>query len=312
MPCLSQAIVAVNGGVIINNGSVVDGYNSSLGIYGPGNEGLSANVQASGSITNYGQVTGSLIPNTTCTTTPIPSPVVTPLGVVLVNSNQTLELAAGNYSASSFTVNGTFHADGPVRIWVSGAATIGGTCIPTSGHPGDLWIILGGTGQFQLNAGAVAEAVVDAPLASAIISSSLQGGLVAANVTLNSGGGVHLDSQVACNGSGGTVLAAISHSSTTSKFIRGVKLDRPVIVAPNPCRGQAIVWYNLSQEATVQVVIYDIAGEQVYRRWIGQQQAGTWQQSLNLNGMANGVYVLRVLLDGQRCGSCDFKLAIIR
>jgi hypothetical protein len=62
----------------------------------------------------------------------------------------------------------------------------------------------------------------------------------------------------------------------------------------------------------VQVIIYDIAGEQVYRRWIGQQQAGVWQQSLNLSGMANGVYVLRVLLDGQRCSSCDFKLAVIR
>jgi hypothetical protein len=163
-----------------------------------------------------------------------------------------------------------------------------------------------------LNAGAVAETVVDAPLATAIISSSLQGGLVAASVSINSGGGVHLDSQVACNGSGGTVLAAIDHASTASKLIRGVKLDRPVIVAPNPCRGQAIVWYNLSQESTVQVIIYDIAGEQVYRRWIGQQQAGVWQQSLNLNGMANGVYVLRVLLDGQRCSSCDFKLAVIR
>ncbi len=310
MPCLAQALLAVNGSVLINNGATVDGYDSSLGAYGPGNQGLAAGVQASGGITNYGQVTGSLEPNTTSPSTPIPSPAVTPLGVVLVNSNQTLELAAGDYSASTFTVNGTLHADGQVRIWVSGAVTLGGTVAPTSGHPGDLWIILSGAGPFQLNAGAFAQAVVDAPRATASLSSGLQGGLVAANATLNSGGAVHLDRQVSC-GVSGNVVAALSRSSA-DKLIRGIRLDRPVVVAPNPCHGQATLWYSLPQTASVQIIIYDIAGGQVYCRRIGQQQAGVWQQALNLGNLANGIYVLRVTLDGRRCSSCDFKLALVR
>jgi hypothetical protein len=311
MPCLAQA-VAAGSIVVINNGAMVDGYDSSRGSYGTGNQGLAAGIQAGGTITNNGQVTGSLLPNTASTATPIPSPAVTPLGIVLVNSGQTLTLVAGEYSASSLTINGngTLLAQGQVRIWVSGAVTVSGTLKSASGMPNDFWIILSGSGPVQVNGGGLVLGVVDAPLANVLVGGTLEGGLVAANVTLNSGASVHFDRQVSC-GVSGSLVAALSRASA-GKLIRGAKLDRPVVVAPNPCRGQAILWYSLPQASTVQVIIYDIAGEQVYRRWIGQQQAGVWQQSLNLSGMANGVYVLRVLLDGQRCSSCDFKLAVIR
>jgi hypothetical protein len=311
LACLSQAL-GTGGNIQIGSGAVVDGYNSSQGAYGSGNQGLAANIQAGGTITNNGRVAGTLVANTSSGSTPIPSPALTPLGTILVNSNQTLALPAGEYGASSLTINsnGTLRAQGQVRIWVTGAVTINGTAQPANGQPNNLWIILTGSGPFQVNSGGLVLGVVDAPLATAMINGTLEGGLVAASATLNSGASIHFDTQTSCgNASGGVHPALAKQMGKNGDCGRSGK---SVIVAPNPCRGSATLWYTLAQEVQVQVMVYSIDGQRVYWRALGTQHAGRQAQNLDLNGLADGIYILKILQNGQASSNYSFKLAIVR
>ncbi len=202
--CLSQAIVAASGSVLLNSGALVDSYNSGNGAYGNGNGLGNGDVQASQDIQNNGgTIHGQQYPNTTSTYTPIPTPSanLTHLGNLTVNSGQTVSLQAGSYLAGDVNVNsnGILNAQGPVLVWYTGNLNLGGQVSAASGKPNDIWFIeLAQSGNVNFNGGSVTQAVIFAPNAQANLTGVLWGSLVAASANLNSGAHLAYDESLKC------------------------------------------------------------------------------------------------------------------
>jgi hypothetical protein len=202
--CLSRAIVAASGSVLLNSGALVDSYNSGNGPYGSGNILGNGDVQASQNITNNGgTIHGQQYPNTTSTYTPIPTPSANliNLGNLIVNSGQTVSLQAGSYLAGDVNVNsnGILNAQGPVLVWYTGNLNLGGQVSPSSGKPNDIWFIgLSRSGNVNFNGGSVTQAVIFAPNAQANLNGALWGSLVCASVNLNSGAHLAYDESLKC------------------------------------------------------------------------------------------------------------------
>ena len=70
-------------------------------------------------------------------------------------------------------------------------------------------------------------------------------------------------------------------------------------IHPNPITGgTATVEYTLNEPGRVAVSMYDVTGERVRELAVSEQQEkGTWQQSISLDGMAGGLYLLAVTTD---------------
>ena len=67
-------------------------------------------------------------------------------------------------------------------------------------------------------------------------------------------------------------------------------------VYPNPAKYSTTLNYNLTEEANVQVGMYNMAGQKVYDMNYGQQTAGDHQQQLDLAGMnlKSGIYIITI------------------
>ncbi|GEM_PF-2681664 len=70
-------------------------------------------------------------------------------------------------------------------------------------------------------------------------------------------------------------------------------------IHPNPItQGTATVEYTLDEPGRVAVSMYDVTGERVRELAVSEQrEKGTWQQSISLDGMAGGLYLLAVTTD---------------
>lgn len=179
--CRGKAVIANTGRSFHNaNSTVVGGVQAGMDI-----------IQNSGS-----KITGTTTPFTPAglATIPVPTP-VTNLGVILIDSGKTMTLPAGDYVASSVTLNGnsTLTATGRVRLWVtSGALVIGGAARPNSGVAADLQFYVNSPTDVHVNSGANVIADVYAPGSNAtLIDSTLSGCVIGASVTLNSNGVVN-------------------------------------------------------------------------------------------------------------------------
>ncbi|MCL2449986.1 MAG: hypothetical protein FWD17_13650 [Polyangiaceae bacterium] len=205
-PCLARAtaVIGDSGSVVLNAGSVLDSYRSSIGPYGGTNVGSEATVRAATTIVvNAGAVVrDTLMPNSPAGLPSIAPPAeATALGDVVVGGGQTRALAAGSYVASSLTLNtnGSLVASGgPVRLWVTGALTVGGH-LNASGAPADFELLVTSTSDINVNSGAVVHAIVYAPAAHVNLDAPLFGSVVGDEVAIfNSGSAVHYDESEAC------------------------------------------------------------------------------------------------------------------
>jgi hypothetical protein len=176
--CRGKAVIANSGRSFHNaNSTVVGGVQAGMDI-----------IQNSGS-----KITGTTTPFTPAglATIPVPTP-VTNLGTLLIGSGTTKTLAAGDYVASSVTLNGnsTLLATGKVRLWItSGALVIGGTAKATSGVAGDLQFYVNSSTDVHVNSGGNVVGDIYAPGSNTtLIDSTISGCVVGANVTLNSNG----------------------------------------------------------------------------------------------------------------------------
>lgn len=160
VPCtaLGRAVIANSGQVLLNSHTLVDSYQSNLGPYGGANIGDHGDIQAASNILqNSGAVIhGSTFANTPAGLQPISPPATAQnLGTFLLNGSQSATLAAGDYVASSFTLNSNSKliiAGGQVRIWVTGALILGGAA-NQGGIPGNLQFLVTSTQDVHVNSG---------------------------------------------------------------------------------------------------------------------------------------------------------------
>jgi alpha-tubulin suppressor-like RCC1 family protein len=205
-PCLARAtaVIADTGSVVLNAGSVVDSYQSSLGPYGGANVGSAATVRAASSITvNSGAVVrGMLMPNSPAGLQTMQPPAsAIPLGNVLVNSWQTRTLTAGSYVATGLTLNSNASlvaSGGPVLLWVTGMVVISGA-VNATGPAANFQLLVTSTSDINVNTGAVVHGVVYAPAAHVNLNAPIYGSVVGDLISIfNTGGAVHYDQNEAC------------------------------------------------------------------------------------------------------------------
>ena len=213
-PCTARATAATaNGGQLFSNGgSLIDSYQSSLGNYGGSNVSSHGNVVAgTGIVHNGGVIHGAQTPKSSgAPLQPIPPPAgAKNLGNVTVNGGQTTTLAAGDYVAATFTLNGTLNiSGGVVRIWVTGSLGLGGTA-NLNGIPQNLQFFYGGTNDVNVNGGGRGIfALIYAPDARINLGEAVFGSVTGSTISLNGGSAIHFDLSSAGATSTPTVPAA--------------------------------------------------------------------------------------------------------
>lgn len=87
-------------------------------------------------------------------------------------------------------------------------------------------------------------------------------------------------------------------TNTTSIFTALSRQDLALSLAPNPSTGSARLAYTLPARASVQVSLYDLMGRELRRLQEGTLPAGDQALTLDAAGLPDGVYLLRLSLDG--------------
>ena len=187
MPCQARekAVIANTSQSFHNAGSSVQG-----------------DVQAAQQIVhNGGTITGTQTPNTPANLPVVTVPTgATNLGDFTVNSGQTRNLAAGNYVARSFNLNGNSTltvSGGIVQIWVTGSLVIGGKA-NNGGVAENLEFFLTSTSGANVNGGAAVSALIYGPTTPVNVSAPVKGSVIGSGTTLNSGGQVTFDPSSTC------------------------------------------------------------------------------------------------------------------
>jgi hypothetical protein len=186
VPCAAKAKA-----VIANVGSSM--HNSASTVQG--------DVQAGTTIIKNGNavITGTLTPNTPAGLAVVPPPAgATNLGNFVVSG--TVTLAAGNYVASSFNMNGgsTLRVTGGVaQIWVLGGVNLTGTA-NAGGDPTNLELLLTGNQGVNVNGGTNFTGFIYSPNGSVLVGGVVNGSVVGSSTTLNSGGQVNFVSAAVC------------------------------------------------------------------------------------------------------------------
>ncbi len=187
IPCAAKAkaVIANTGQSFHNANSMVQG-----------------DVQAAQAIVhNGGTISGVQTPNTPAGLAVVPVPAgATNLGTFLLGSGQSRNLTAGNYVASSFTMNSNSTltvSGGIVQVWVTGALVIGGRA-NNNGVPENLEFLVTGTADAHVNSGATLFGFIYAPRAPVLIDSVVHGSITGSTTTINSGGQVIFDPGSSC------------------------------------------------------------------------------------------------------------------
>jgi hypothetical protein len=279
-PCQGRAVLANSGNAMLDSASRVDG-----------------DVQAGGSITLQPNSTlkGGLLAKDPGGRVPVAVPAdAVERGTILVGAGQTLTLPAGDYHASSLTVQlgGTLIAQGPVRLWVDGAIVLGGLVRPSSGQSNDLWILSGGSQDFHINSQAQVIAVIDVPLASALVDAPLLGCLTAKDATINSNGHVTQDSGLSCPG-----VAAAPTAMPVDQEAGAASVTKALAV-PNPIVGNGDNQVCVQLGADADQLVFSIYSASMVKlaQWQARGMRGTWicdPIPANLN-LPNGTYEVQV------------------
>jgi photosystem II stability/assembly factor-like uncharacterized protein len=73
------------------------------------------------------------------------------------------------------------------------------------------------------------------------------------------------------------------------------------IIYPNPSSGKFTVHYSLSKDSEVAMNVWDVTGRNVLNENFGQLSTGKNESELNLEGLPDGIYLVRVkTIDGER------------
>ena len=94
----------------------------------------------------------------------------------------------------------------------------------------------------------------------------------------------------------------VYQSTWSVEGIVGIKdVDESSITAiyPNPAKSTATVNYNLTQNSNVKITIHNMLGKELYSTGAITQSAGEYKTQLDLNGLSDGVYFLKLQTDNR-------------
>ena len=101
----------------------------------------------------------------------------------------------------------------------------------------------------------------------------------------------------------GTVFAANNlnmNDPVTTPSKLGLNSSRAVMkVGQNPFREETTLEYHIAENAHVSIVVYDISGKIVKVLENQDRSAGTYQAKWTANDATQGLYIARILVDGQ-------------
>jgi hypothetical protein len=214
VPCAawSYAAVANSGNAILNAGTLVDSYQSSLGSYGGSNVGSDAVVQAATTITNNGGVVHGILRQNTgsgFSVVPVaadaknlPLGSATPGSLNINTAADSITLAPGDYVAANINVNFpgaiAISSAGPVRIWVTGNLNLGGN-ENLKGVPRNLAFLVTSSGWVNVNSRGALYGMIYAPTSGVTVNSTVFGTVIGASLSiLNSNGAIHVDTSSVC------------------------------------------------------------------------------------------------------------------
>lgn len=98
----------------------------------------------------------------------------------------------------------------------------------------------------------------------------------------------------------------ISHTITSLPTVDPSEIG--MIASPNPSTGRFELTFNVSQRSDLMVEILNAAGQSVYSEE-RTRFAGIYSKTINIPGAANGVYILRVIHNGQQYNK---KLLVVK
>ena len=81
---------------------------------------------------------------------------------------------------------------------------------------------------------------------------------------------------------------------------------------PNPFNPTTVVSFTLPEAARVTVTLYDILGQQVQSKYLGQQVIGTHQWRIDGSTLGSGVYFYRVRAKGAQAYSATRRMLLLR
>ena len=81
---------------------------------------------------------------------------------------------------------------------------------------------------------------------------------------------------------------------------------------PNPFNPTTVVSFTLPEAARVTVTLYDILGQQVQSKYLGQQVKGTHQWRIDGSTLGSGVYFYRVRAKGAQAYSATRRMLLLR
>ncbi len=108
-----------------------------------------------------------------------------------------------------------------------------------------------------------------------------------------------------CGGTiAGTVFPANDLRSASTPSVSGGKLgigapEAIVKVGQNPFRSETTLAYHIADDAQVTIAVYDLSGKMVKLLEDQNLPAGTYETKWKANGLPNGTYIARVLVDGK-------------
>ncbi len=79
----------------------------------------------------------------------------------------------------------------------------------------------------------------------------------------------------------------------------GDEMLNSMTLSPNPARGHVQVGMDLQQNSSVQLEVLNMMGKQVFHKNLGNMASGTQRTALSLEGLASGMYFVRITVKGK-------------
>ncbi|HUI30989.1 MAG TPA: T9SS type A sorting domain-containing protein, partial [Candidatus Acidoferrales bacterium] len=67
---------------------------------------------------------------------------------------------------------------------------------------------------------------------------------------------------------------------------------------PNPFNPSTTIRFDLKEPSVVALSIYDVLGQKVVEETCGKMSAGSYEKSVNMEGLSSGVYLYRIDITG--------------
>ncbi|HLN53448.1 MAG TPA: CHRD domain-containing protein [Lentimicrobium sp.] len=113
-------------------------------------------------------------------------------------------------------------------------------------------------------------------------------------------GGIYANFHTTVNPAGeirGQVM--LSELCSAPLAVGDIAVSRDISIYPNPVQDHSVITYTLTKESKVTIKIFDLTGKEISYRDQGQQNSGTYKQSLNTADLRNGVYIVSLVVDNQ-------------